>query len=140
MPYWFLNKQTGEARIFGSHSPILEATELIPPLGGVFKTLKMEQNNFENHWKAFALFFKNVMEAKGMTVYALAKKTEMQESTIHRFFNLDFCLRFDRVLKIVHALELNLFFESRDSDSDLNQSFEKAMEELGRRAGKLPKN
>jgi hypothetical protein len=28
MPYWFLNKKTGEARVFGSRSPILEATEL----------------------------------------------------------------------------------------------------------------
>ena len=28
MPYWFLNKQTNEARVFGSRSPIVECTDL----------------------------------------------------------------------------------------------------------------
>ena len=28
MPYWFLNKKTGEARVFGSRAPLVKATDL----------------------------------------------------------------------------------------------------------------
>jgi len=47
MPYWFLNKETGEARIFGSRSPILEVTELTAnQLEHHFS--KKKQKEFEN--------------------------------------------------------------------------------------------
>jgi len=47
MPYWFLNKKTGESRIFGSRSPILEATELTAnQLEYHFS--KKKQKEFEN--------------------------------------------------------------------------------------------
>ena len=46
MTYWYLNKQTGEARRFGSRSPILEATELTAnQLEHVFS--KKKQKEFE---------------------------------------------------------------------------------------------
>lgn len=92
------------------------------------------------HWKVFALFFKNAMEAKGIKPSNLAAKIGASPSTITRFFDLEFCLRFDYILKIAHALELNIFFETRDESAKINKWFEDAMEELGRRPDKLPKN
>lgn len=100
------------------------------------------ENTFNKgeHWKAFALFFKNAMDAKGLNQSQLAEKVGVHRSTLKRFFELEFCLKFDTILAIVHALELNLFFESRDDSAELNKWFEEAMEELGRRPDKLPKN
>lgn len=98
------------------------------------------KNNTGEHWKVFALFFKNAMEAKGMKASQLANKIGASPSTITRFFDLEFCIRFDYVLKIVQALELNMFFETRDESAEINKWFEDAMEELGRRPNKLPKN
>ena len=47
MPYRFLNKQTGEARIFSSRSPILDASDLTAnQLSHVFSRLK--EKEFEN--------------------------------------------------------------------------------------------
>tara|TARA_A100000171_G_C2111354_1_gene135224 strand:+ start:608 stop:946 length:339 start_codon:yes stop_codon:yes gene_type:complete len=105
-------------------------------------TGKMNNNKNEpsEHWKVFALFFQEAMKDKEMNSSQLAEKIGVHRSTLKRFFDLDFPLKFDVILKIVHALELNLFFESRNSETDLNQLFEKAMTELGRRPDKLPKN
>lgn len=92
------------------------------------------------HWKVFALFFKEAMLHKNMKASQLAEKIGVSPSTITRFLNLDFCLRFDYVLKIVHALELNMFFETRDESAEISKWFEDAMDQLGRRPDKLPKN
>jgi ribosome-binding protein aMBF1 (putative translation factor) len=99
------------------------------------------QNNTQSeHWKVFALFFKQAMEAKGMKASQLAAKIGASPSTIIRFFDLEFCIRFDYVLRIIHALELNIFFETRDESAEVNKWFESAMEQLGRRPDKLPRN
>lgn len=80
------------------------------------------------------------MQAKGLKASQLAKQVDLSPSTITRFFNLEFCLKFDAVLKIVHALDLNLFFETRDQSAEMSKWFEDAMDQLGRRPNKLPKN
>lgn len=100
------------------------------------------ENTFNKgeHWKAFALFFRNAMKAKGMNQSQLADKVGVHRSTLKRFFELEFPLKFDVVLAIVHALELNMFFESRDDSAEMNKWFEDAMEELGRRPDRLPRN
>ena len=46
----------------------------------------------------------------------------------------------DTFLKVAKAIEVNFFFEDRESKTDLNLAMEKAMEQLGRRVEKLPKN
>lgn len=38
------------------------------------------------------------------------------------------------------VIGVNFFFEDRDGQTDLNQVFEHAIEQLGRRPGTLPKN
>ena len=99
-----------------------------------------DQYNKSEGWKVFALYFKNAMKAKGMNQSQLAEKVGVHRSTLKRFFELDFCLKFDVILAIVQALDLNVFFESRDQSAEMNKWFEDAMEELGRRPDKLPKN
>lgn len=94
----------------------------------------------EEHWKVFARLLKHTAESKNISIAGLARDTEMSRSTINRFFNLEFCLRFDYVLRIMKALELNIFIETRDSDTDINKLFEKAMDDLGRRPDNFPKN
>lgn len=98
------------------------------------------QDKPSEHWKVFALFFKEVMDSKKLTTSALALKIGVHRSTLKRFFDLDFPLKFDVILKIAEALDLNMFFETKDSKTNLNQLFENAMERLGRRPDKLPKN
>src|SRR5690606_33351494 len=104
------------------------------------KIMKNIKNPQGEHWKAFALFLEKAMEHKGMNRTQLAEKIGVHSSTIKRFFELEFCVKFDVVLAIIHALELNIFFESRDESAELNKWFEDAMEQLGRRPDRLPKN
>jgi hypothetical protein len=80
------------------------------------------------------------MKHQGMNRSQLAEAVNVHPSTIKRFFELEFCLKFDVVLAIIKELQLNIFFESRDDSAQLNQWFEQAMEQLGRRPDKLPKN
>jgi len=55
-------------------------------------------------------------------------------------FQLKYCPSLQNWLKILKAVEVNIFFEDRESKTDLNKLFESAMVELGRRPDKLPKN
>lgn len=98
------------------------------------------QNAQGEHWKAFALFLENAMKHKGMNRTQLAEAIGVHSSTIKRFFELEFCLKFDVVLAIIKELELNIFFETRDESAEINKWFEDAMERLGRRPDRLPKN
>lgn len=104
------------------------------------KIASKKTTDFSSHWKLFALFFKNAMEAKGYNVSQLAEKIGVHRSTLKRFFDLEFPLKFDTILALIHALELNIFFETRDESAEINKWFEDAMEQLGRRPDKLPKN
>ena len=92
------------------------------------------------HWKLLALFLENAMRGKEINRTQLASKVGVHSSTIKRFFELDFCLKFDTVLAIAKELELNIFFETRDESAEISKWFEDAMEQLGRRPERLPKN
>lgn len=69
------------------------------------------QNTQGEHWKAFALFLENAMIAQGMNRTQLAKKVGVHSSTIKRFFELEFCVKLDLMIKIAEALELNVIIE-----------------------------
>lgn len=102
--------------------------------------MKTENQESQPHWKVFILLAKNIAAEKNISNYEIAEKTGYAESTIGRIFKLEFCPKLQIFLDILRVLEVNIFFESRDSDTDLNLMFEKAMEDLGRRPDKLPKN
>lgn len=99
--------------------------------------IKDKQNN---HWQPLVLLLKNIAKSKGMSHQLIADITGYNTNTINRFFDLRFTPKLDIFLEIAKAIKVNFFFEDQESKTDLNQCFEKAMEELGRRTNKLPKN
>ena len=94
----------------------------------------------DNQWKILVLLLQQIAEQKGLTQQQIAEKSEMHQSHISRFFALKYAPNMDTFLKVSKAIKVNFFFEDQDSKTDLNLAMEKAMEHLGRRINKLPKN
>ena len=91
--------------------------------------------NLDNseHWKVLVLLLKEVAEDKNITHQQIADITGLKRSNITRFFNLNYKPRLDTFLLIANAIQVNFFFEDRESKSDLNILFEQAMTKLFRR-------
>lgn len=100
---------------------------------------KNEQAN-EHHWRVLVLLLKEIAEQRGLTQGELAEMTGFKQSHISRLFSLKYAPSLRTFMTVVHALQLNVFFQTRKDNDDLNQAFERAMEELGRRPDTLPKN
>jgi DNA-binding phage protein len=94
----------------------------------------------DKQWKLLVLLLQQIAEQKGLTQQIISEKSEMHQSHISRFFALKYAPDIRTFLKVAKAIEVNFFFEDRESKPDLNIAMEKAMEELGRRVDKLPKN
>lgn len=99
-----------------------------------------ENKNKNEQWMLLVLLLKEIAEQKGLTQQIVAEKSKMHQSHVSRFFALKYAPNIDTFLKVSKAIGVNLFFEDQEDKSDLNQAFEKAMEHLGRRFDKLPKN
>ena len=100
------------------------------------------QNTNEQQWKLLVLLLKEIAiqkYGKGWQTH-LAEQTHFSQSNISRMFGLKYTPSFKNFLIIAKALKVNFFFEDQEDKSDLNQAFENAMEQLGRRPNKLPKN
>ena len=91
-------------------------------------------------WMLLVLLLKEIAEEKGITQNQIAERTGMIQSAVSRFFSLKFKPTLDTFLQVSKAIKVNFFFEDQESKTDLNKCFEKAMEQLGRRANKIPKN
>ena len=101
----------------------------------------MIQNKNQNEqWMLLVLLLKEIAESKKITQEQIAFETGMLQSAVSRFFSLKFKPTLDTFLHIAKAIKVNFFFEDQEDKSDLNQCFERAMENLGRRENKLPKN
>lgn len=102
----------------------------------------MDKNieNNEQHWKLFVSLLKEVAVSKGIKDSKIAELTGYSPSTIGRIFKLDFCPKLSIFIDIMRALELNIFFESKDSDTDLSIAFNKAMDKLGRNPNSIRQN
>jgi DNA-binding phage protein len=83
---------------------------------------------------------REIAETKGISQLMIAKRTGLKQSNISIFFNFKRKPNLDTFLQVAEAVGVNFFFEDRDRVTDLNQLFEKAMEDLGRRPDKLSKN
>ena len=94
----------------------------------------------DNQWKLLVLLLQQIAEQKGLTQQQIAEKAQMHQSHISRFFALKYAPNMDTFLKVSKAIGVNFFFEDQESKTDLNLAMEKAMEQLGRRINKLPKN
>ena len=101
----------------------------------------MPQNKNQNEqWMLLVLLLKEIAEEKGITQNQIAEQTGMIQSAVSRFFSLKFKPTIDTFLQVSKAIKVNFFFEDKESKTDLNKCFENAMEQLGRRVDKLPKN
>ncbi|MBF05040.1 MAG: hypothetical protein CMP76_17320 [Flavobacterium sp.] len=98
------------------------------------------KNNKNEQWMLLVLLLKELAEQKGFTHDQIAEKSQTHRSHVTRFFSLKYAPNIDTFLKIAKSIEVNFFFEDKESKTDLNLAFEKAMEELGRRVEKLSKN
>lgn len=94
----------------------------------------MKDNNKQNEqWKLLVLLLKEIAESKGVTQQQIAEQTGLVQSNVSRFFSLKYKPNLDVFLQIAKAINVNFFFEDKDSKTDLNVLFEKAMDTLYRR-------
>lgn len=98
------------------------------------------ENNKNEQWKLLVFILKEIAIQKNISQIQIAEATGLARPTISRFFLAKYKPNLDLFLEIAKAIKVNFFFEDQDSKSDLNEAFEKAMENLGRRPNKLPKN
>lgn len=96
----------------------------------------------ERHWQLLVSILKNIANQKNMSNNEIAKITGYNRSTIGRIFDLQFCPKLQIFIDIARAVGVNFYFEDQNEEgtTDLNQAFEKAMTDLGRRPDRLPKN
>lgn len=96
--------------------------------------------NQNEQWMLLVLLLKEIADQKKITQEQIALDTGMMQSAVSRFFSLKFKPTLDTFLQVSRAVKVNFFFEDQEAITDLNLSFERAMEALGRRVNKLPKN
>ena len=100
----------------------------------------LQNTNQNEQWMLLVLLLKEIADEKKITQEQIADNTGMLQNSVSRFFSLKFKPTLHTFLQISKAIKVNFFFEDQESKTDLNQCLEKAMEHLGRRADKLPKN
>lgn len=98
-----------------------------------------EQSN-EQQWKLLVILLEKIALAKNISHVQIAEKSGLKTSNLSRMFNLQYCPNLRTFIKVAKAIEVNFFFEDKEGKTELNQIFEAAMTELGRRVNKLPKN
>lgn len=96
--------------------------------------------NNNEQWKLLVILLKEIAESKGITHQQIADDTGLIRSNVTRFFSLKYKPNLDTFLQISKSIKVNFFFEDKERKTDLNIMFERAMEQLGRRPDKLPKN
>lgn len=100
----------------------------------------MDKEANDYHWKVLVTFLEQIARQKGITQDQIAAITGMKQSSISRLFSLNYVPKLHTFLSIAQAVGVNFFFEDKEGISDLTKGFEAAMEKLGRRPDKLPKN
>lgn len=101
---------------------------------------KINPINQNEQWMLLVLLLEQIAHEKQITQEQIAKETGMLQNSVSRFFSLKFKPTLHTFLQIAKAIKVNFFFEDQEDKSDPNQCFERAMEQLGRRANKLPQN
>lgn len=102
---------------------------------------KQNQTN-EQQWQLLVLILRDLAIQKLGVGWQLelANRTGFKPSNISRIFSLKYSLSLKNFIIIAKAIEVNFFFEDKESTTQLNLAMERAMNELGRRVDKLPKN
>ncbi|WP_444647724.1 helix-turn-helix domain-containing protein [Flavobacterium columnare] len=100
----------------------------------------MAENNNNEQWVLLVYLLDEIRKQNGQTMQDVADKAGIIQSHVARFFSAKYKPNLALFLDIAKAVDVNLFFEPKNSKTELNQAFEQAMEKLGRRPDKLPKN
>ena len=95
-----------------------------------------------NNWKVLVLLLREIAIDKLGVGYQkeIAERTGLYAGNVSRFFSLKYAPRIDLFLIVAKAIKVNFFFEDQENKTELNVMFERAMEQLGKRPDKLPKN
>lgn len=101
-----------------------------------------EKSSFqnENHWQVLVLLLKEIAAEKGITQQEIAERTGFSQGNIARVFSLKYGPSLKTFIAIAQALGVNFYFEDKEGTGNLNKAFERAIDALGRRPDKLPKN
>lgn len=102
--------------------------------------MKNNEHHQDEQWKLLVLILKEIADSKGISQNQIAESTGLLQSNVSRFFSLKYKPTLPTFLIIAKSVKVNFFFEDQESKTDLNQAFEKAMTELGRRPNNLSKN
>jgi len=100
----------------------------------------MAENNNNEQWILLVYLLDEIRKQNGQTMQDVADNTGIIQSHIARFFSAKYKPALPLFLEIAKAVDVNFFFEPKNSKTNLNVAFEEAMTRLGRRADKLPKN
>ena len=98
------------------------------------------ENNQGEHWEVFVFLLDEIRKQNGQTMQDVADKTGIIQSHVARFFSAKYKPNLALFLDIAKAVDVNFFFEPKNSKTNLNVAFEEAIDRLGRRVDKLPKN
>lgn len=102
--------------------------------------MKNHSSRENGQWQLLVLLLKEIAESKGITQQQIADDTGLIRSNVSRFFSLRYKPTLDTFLQVAKAVKVNFFFEDKESKTDLNICFEKAMAQMGRRPNEFPKN
>jgi DNA-binding phage protein len=100
----------------------------------------IQKQNQNEQWMLLVLLLKEIAGQKSISINEIAEKANMEQSSVSRFFSLKFKPTLHTFLEIAKAIGVNFFFQDQNGKSDLNTAMERAMDQLGRRIEKLPKN
>lgn len=102
--------------------------------------MNVNQINENEQWMLLVFLLDEIRKQKGMTNLKIAELSGIAPAHTSRFFSCKFPPTLPTFLKIAKAIGVNFFFEDQESKVDFNVAMENAMEQLGRRPDKLPKN
>lgn len=100
----------------------------------------IENTNQNEQWVLLVFLLDEIRKQNNLSINDIAERTETAQGHVSRFFSAKYEPKIGNFLKYAKAVGVNFFFEGKKSKTDLNLAMEKAMETLGRRPDKLPKN
>ena len=98
------------------------------------------QNIQNEQWILLVLLLDEIRQQKKLSNLKVSELSEIAPAHTSRFFSCKFPPTLPTFLKISQAIGVNFLFEDKESKTDLNLAMERAMEQLGKRVDKLPKN
>lgn len=99
-----------------------------------------KENYGDEQWRLLVYLLDEIRKQKNITHDQIADHLQLTRPTVSRFFAAKYKPSLALFLDVAKSLGVNFFFEDKDGTTDLNLAFEQAMDKLGRRPDKLPKN